>query len=64
MKRIVFAAIILFLLQYTANADLFEYIAKEDASYKWEKIDQENLPNEAVKIGLRLTSQTWQDIVL
>ena len=55
---------LLLLSQFIVNADLFQYVAKEDASFKWEKVSQEPLPNDALKIELKLTSQTWQEIVL
>jgi len=63
MTRIIFAALSLLLIQTIANADIFEYVGKEDTSYKWEKVSQEPLPNDATKIELKLTSQTWQGIV-
>ncbi len=64
MKRIVFAVVALLLSQCIANADIFEYVAKDDPSYKWEKVDEVALPNDAVKIGIKLTSQTWQGVLL
>ncbi len=64
MKKILFAVMALLLCQFIANADIFEYIAKEDSTYKWEKVDEEPLPQGALKIDIKLTSQTWQDIVL
>ncbi len=63
MTRIIFVAISLLMIQTIASADLFQYLAKEDASFKWEKAGQEPLPNDATMIELKLTSQTWQDIV-
>ncbi len=63
MTRIIFVTLSLLLIQTIANADIFEYVGKEDTSYKWEKVGQEPLPNDAVKIELKLTSQTWQGIV-
>ena len=63
MTRIIFVAILLLMIQTIANADIFEYVGKEDTSYKWEKVSQEPLPNDATKIELKLTSQTWQEIV-
>jgi PhoPQ-activated pathogenicity-related protein len=63
MKRIVLVVISLLLCQFIAKADLFQYVAKEDTSYKWEKVGQEVLPQDALKIELKLTSQTWQEIV-
>lgn len=64
MKRVILIAIALMLLQSIANADIFQYVSKEDPSFKWEKVDQEPLPNDAVKYGLKFTSQTWKDITL
>jgi len=64
MKKILFAVMALLLCQSIANANIFEYIAKEDSTYKWEKVDEEALPQGALKIDIKLTSQTWQDIVL
>jgi PhoPQ-activated pathogenicity-related protein len=55
---------LLLLFQSIANADLLQYVAKEDASFKWEKVSQEPLPNDALKIELKLTSQTWKGILL
>ena len=63
MTRIIFVALSLLLIQAIANADIFEYVGKEDTSYKWEKVGQEPLPNDAIKFELKLTSQTWQGIV-
>jgi PhoPQ-activated pathogenicity-related protein len=63
MREIIFVALSLLLIQTIANADIFEYVGKEDTSYKWEKVGQEPLPNDAIKIELKLTSQTWQGIV-
>ena len=65
MKKIIpVALLLLLLLQSTAGADLFQYLAKEDPSYKWEKVDEQALPDGATKIGLKLTSQTWQGLLL
>ena len=64
MKKMLLAVMALLLFQSIANADIFEYIAKEDSAYKWEKVDEEPLPQGALKIDIKLTSQTWQDIVL
>lgn len=64
MKRIISSILMLLLLQFAANADLFQYVSKEDPSYKWEKTDEEVLPQNAKKIGIKLTSQTWQGILL
>lgn len=63
MSRIIFVTLLLLLIQTIGNADIFEYVGKEDASYKWEKVGQEPLPNDATKTELKLTSQTWQGIV-
>jgi len=64
MKRIFFAIVALLLCQSIAGADIFEYLAKEDPSYEWEKVDEEPLPQDALKIDIKLTSQIWQGIVL
>jgi len=55
---------LLLLCQSIASADILQYVAKEDASFKWEKVSQEPLPDDGLKIELKLTSQTWQGIVL
>jgi PhoPQ-activated pathogenicity-related protein len=64
MRTMVFAIVSLLLSQFIANADILQYIAKEDATYKWEKVGQEALPQDALKVELKLTSQTWKGIVL
>ena len=64
MKKIIPVVLFLLLFQSTAGADLFQYLAKEDPSYKWEKVDEQALPDGATKIGLKLTSQTWQGLLL
>lgn len=63
MTRIIFVTLSLLLIQTIGDADIFEYVGKEDTSYKWEKVGQEPLPNDATMIELKLTSQTWQGIV-
>ncbi len=64
MKRIVLAVSLLLLFHSIASADILEYVAKEDTSYKWEEVGQEILPQNATKIEIKLTSQTWQGILL
>src|SRR5262245_21109821 len=46
----------------TAHADLAGYLAKPDSSYKWELRDKTAVPGGTL-YDVRLTSQTWQDIV-
>ncbi|MFC1719324.1 PhoPQ-activated protein PqaA family protein [Candidatus Poribacteria bacterium] len=60
MKRIVLAVSLLLLFHSIVSADIFQYVAKEDTSYKWEKMAQSEIPMGATKIDLKLTSQTWQ----
>jgi len=43
-------------------ADLFQYVAKEDPSYKWEKLEELSIPFGMTKYDLKLVSQTWKDI--
>ena len=50
MKKILFAIVALLLCQSIANADIFEYLAKEDPSYELETVDEEPLPQDALKI--------------
>lgn len=64
MKKLVIIAMSLILLQSVVNADIFQYLAKEDNSFEWKKVDEEPLPNDFLKIGLEFTSQTWKDIPL
>jgi PhoPQ-activated pathogenicity-related protein len=64
MKKLFLILISILLIQSVANADIFEYLAKDDTSFKWEKVDEEPLPNDSTKIGLKMTSQIWQGITL
>lgn len=64
MRQIVryFAILILVCSGAAASTDLFSYVAKEDPSYKWEKLQVSDLPFEMQKYNIKLTSQTWKDI--
>jgi len=62
MKRIIIAVSLLLLIQSYASADLFQYVAKEDPSFKWTKVDQQALPFDMQKYEIDLVSQTWKDI--
>ena len=64
MKKLIIIAISLMMIQSIANADIFQYLEKEDNSFEWKKVDEEPLPNDFLKIGLEFTSQTWKDIPL
>jgi PhoPQ-activated pathogenicity-related protein len=63
MKKIVIALSLLLIIQVIASADLFDYVAKPDASYKWEKLEQKALPFDMQKYDIKMISQTWKDIV-
>jgi len=62
MKKIVIALSLLLIIQVIASADLFDYVAKPDASYKWEKLEQKALPFDMQKYDIKMVSQTWKDI--
>jgi len=64
MKKVILMAVMALMFQCVADADIFQYVAKEDPTYKWEKVDEEVLPNDTLKVGIKLTSQTWQGIAL
>ncbi|MBC8234373.1 hypothetical protein H8E77_32900 [bacterium] len=49
--------------QIVSYADIFEYVEKEDETFKWEKVWEGELPTGATAYEIKLTSQTWQDIV-
>jgi PhoPQ-activated pathogenicity-related protein len=49
--------------QIASYADIFEYLAKEDSNFKWEKVWEGELPTGAKFYEIKLTSQTWMDIV-
>ena len=61
MKKIIPVVLFLLLFQSTAGADLFQYLAKEDPSYKWEKVDEQALPDGATKIGLNSLPKRGRD---
>jgi PhoPQ-activated pathogenicity-related protein len=46
----------------TAHAGMFEYLAREDDSYRWEKSWERALLPGVMGYELRLTSQTWKGI--
>jgi PhoPQ-activated pathogenicity-related protein len=50
------------LFTVSARADLAEYLAKPDPSYQWELREKTPVPGGTL-YDIRLTSQTWQDIV-
>ena len=62
MKRIIIAVSLLLVIQSIASADLFQYVAKEDPSFKWEKVEQQALPFDMQRYDIDLVSQTWKDI--
>lgn len=62
MKRVIFTLSLLLIIQTIAFANLFNYIAKPDESYKWEKLEQKELPFDMQKYDIKLISQTWKDI--
>ncbi|MBM3212391.1 phenylacetic acid degradation protein [Candidatus Poribacteria bacterium] len=64
MRRLFIATLLLFLIQSIVYADIFDYVSKEDKSFKWEKVNEEPLPNDFMKFGLEFTSQTWKEIPL
>lgn len=64
MKVIIPVALLLLLLHSVASADIFQYVAKEDTSYKWEELARTDIPPGSTKIELKLTSQTWQGKLL
>lgn len=64
MKKIIPVVLLSLLFQTIATADLFQYIAKEDPSYKWEKMSEKALTPDITEIRLGLTSQRWQGILL
>jgi len=64
MKRIIPVALLLLFLCSAVSADIFQYVAKEDTSYKWEELDRTDIPPGSTKIELKLTSQTWQGKLL
>jgi PhoPQ-activated pathogenicity-related protein len=64
MKKLFIIAVLLLLIQSMVYAEIFQYVAKEDKSFKWEKVNEEPLPNDFIKFGLEFTSQTWKDIPL
>lgn len=64
MKRIILIVLLLSLFCPLVSADIFQYVAREDTSYRWEKVAQGDIPPGATKIELRLTSQTWQGKLL
>ena len=57
-----FASLLTLALAAAAHADLAEYLAKPDPSYKWELREKTPVPGGTL-YDIRLTSQTWQDIV-
>ncbi|MDQ1318529.1 MAG: hypothetical protein QG588_2191, partial [Candidatus Poribacteria bacterium] len=61
MKRIILVVSLLLLIQSYASADLFQYVAKEDPSFKWTKVEQQALPFDMQKYEIDLVSQTWKD---
>jgi len=63
MKKIVLTSLLLILSQMVSYADIFEYVEKKDETFKWEKASQRNLPKGATSYEIKLTSQTWQNIV-
>jgi len=48
---------------FVSYADIFEYLAKEDDTFEWEKVWEGELPTGARAYEIKLTSQTWMDIV-
>lgn len=62
MKKIIVTLSLLLIIQIIANANLFDYVAKPDESYKWEKLEQRELPFDMQKYDIKLISQTWKDI--
>ena len=63
MKKIVLTSLLLIFFQLVSYADIFEYVEKEDETFKWEKGSQSNLPKGATVYEIKLTSLTWQNIV-
>ncbi|MBM3234700.1 hypothetical protein FJZ31_00195 [Candidatus Poribacteria bacterium] len=49
--------------QITSYADIFEHVGREDESFKWEKVWEGELPTGATVYDIKLTSQTWENIV-
>ena len=64
MKKIIPALLLLSVFYSYVSADILQYVAKEDPSYKWEKTGEEAIPPDATKISIKLTSQTWEGILL
>jgi len=63
MKKIVLTLLLLIIFQVVSYANIFEYVEKKDDTFKWEMVSQRNLPKGATVYEIKLTSQTWQDIV-
>jgi PhoPQ-activated pathogenicity-related protein len=45
-----------------AEAPIFDYIAREDGAFGWEKTEEQTLPTGVRVIALKVVSQVWQGI--
>lgn len=62
MRITVLVIILIISFQTVTYGDLFNYVTKEDPSFNWEKISEQQLPYDMQRYDINLTSQTWQDI--
>lgn len=62
MRFIVRWVVVAFVSSAALAQPIFDYVAKPDAAYKWEKVSEVEAPGGGKVITLKLTSQVWQGI--